>query len=150
MKCPFCAHAETRVINSRAANNGETIRRRRACPVCEGRFTTFEVIEKPEQTVIKRDGRRVPYNRERLALGIQKSCNKRPVTEAQIEAIVNYVEKEAFRTPAQEVTTDQIGKLVLKRLKDVDEVAYLRFASVYKEFRDLHDFNTEIRSLLKD
>lgn len=150
MKCPYCGHPETRVINSRSANAGETIRRRRACQVCEGRFTTHEVIERAEQTVIKRDRSRVPFCRENLLNGITKACRKRPVTEAQIQAIVSYVEKEAFRTPNQEVTTEQIGRLVLKRLKDIDQVAYLRFASVYKQFRDLHDFNTEIKALLKD
>ncbi len=150
MKCPFCNHLDTRVINSRTVNNGEQTRRRRRCPVCDGRFTTFEVVERAEQVVVKRDGKRESYMRDRLLLGLQKACKKRPVTEAQIESIINYVEKESFRTPTQEVTSEQIGKLVLKRLKDIDKVAYLRFASVYKQFTDLHDFNNEIKSLLKD
>lgn len=150
MKCPFCGNIETRVINSRPAGGGENIRRRRLCPVCEGRFTTFEVVEKSEQTVLKRDGKAVPYQRDRLKNGIEKACSKRNVSEQQIDAIVSYIEKEAFRTPNQEVTTSQLGKLVLKRLKDVDKVAYLRFASVYKDFKDLHDFLNEIKVLLKD
>ncbi len=150
MKCPNCASDDTRVINSRPANGGASIRRRRECPLCHTRFTTYEIIEKAEMTVIKRDGSTAPYCRERLQRGIEKACKKRPVTEAQIESIVNGIERDAFHNPHKEVTTEQLGKQVLKRLKEVDQVAYLRFASVYKQFRDLHDFNTEIKSLLKD
>lgn len=150
MKCPNCGYLDTRVINSRPANAGESIRRRRECPQCQTRFTTYEVLEKAELTVIKRDGTTVPYQRERLQRGIDKACKKRPVSEQQIEALVTGIEKDAFRNPHKEVTTEQLGKLVLKRLKELDQVAYLRFASVYKQFRDLHDFNTEIKSLLKD
>ncbi len=138
------------MINSRPANGGESIRRRRECPVCEGRFTTFETVEKAEKTVIKRQGNRVPYSQDRLRKGIEKACRKRPVTQAQVDSIVHYVEREAFKSPTQEVTTEQLGKLILKRLKDIDKVAYIRFASVYKQFRDLQDFHSEIRSLLKD
>ncbi len=150
MKCPNCASPDTRVINSRPANAGESIRRRRECPVCQTRFTTYEIIEKAEMTVIKRNGSTAPYSRERLQHGIEKACRKRPVSAAQIEALVNGIERDAFQNPHKEVTTEQLGRLVLKRLKEIDQVAYLRFASVYKQFRDLHDFNTEIRSLLKD
>ncbi len=149
MKCPHCAHTDTRVINSRSTNGGESIRRRRSCPSCGGRFTTFEVVEKAEQTVVKRNGARVPYSADRLKNGIMKACRKRPVTEAQIENIVRYVEKEAFRSPNQEVHTEKLGSLVLKRLKDVDKVAYIRFASVYRDFSSLQDFKAEIAALLK-
>jgi transcriptional repressor NrdR len=150
MKCPFCGTPNSKVINSRPANAGESIRRRRSCEVCGGRFTTFESIEQAQRVVVKRDGTRVAYQRDRLIRGIDKACKKRPVTQIQIENVVNYVEKEAFKNPSQEVTTEQIGRLVLKRLKDLDQVAYIRFASVYKQFRDLHDFNTEIKTLLKE
>lgn len=150
MKCPFCGERDTKVVNSRQVNDGESIRRRRHCDTCGGRFTTFEALEKAVQTVVKRDGTRVPYLRERLLQGLEKACRKRPVTMTQIDGIINYVEKEAFRGPHQEVTTEQLGSLVLKRLREVDKVAYLRFASVYKQFRDLHDFNSEIKALLKE
>ncbi|MCC6546953.1 transcriptional repressor NrdR [Candidatus Sumerlaeota bacterium] len=150
MKCPFCSAAGTRVINSRPANGGDSIRRRRECDVCRERFTTFEAVEQTQRIVVKRDNSRAPYQRERLIKGLEKACKKRPVSTAQIETVVNYVEKEAFKNSSQEVTTEQIGRLVLKRLKDLDQVAYIRFASVYKQFRDLHDFNTEIKTLLKD
>jgi len=150
MKCPFCGTPDTKVVNSRPANNGDSVRRRRECEVCQARFTTFEILEKPTQGVIKRDGSRVPYSRERLLQGIEKACRKRPVTGQQIDTLVSLVEKEAFRNANQEVTTEFLGKLVLKRLKEVDQVAYLRFASVYKQFRDLEDFNSEISQLLKE
>lgn len=150
MKCPFCGNPDTRVINSRPANGGTNIRRRRECPACSGRFSTLEIVEEAEKSVVKRDGRRVSYSEDQLRNGIEKACRKRPVTPEQIEGIMRYVEREAFKGPSQEVTTEQIGRLVLKRLKEVDKVAYLRFASVYKQFRDLQDFNQEIRSLLKD
>lgn len=150
MRCPFCGSLGTRVINSRQTASGESIRRRRACDVCHQRFTTFEIVEKSQQTVIKRNGARVPYVRERLQRGIEKACRKRPVTLQQIDGLINFIEREVFAGPHQEVTSEQLGKLVLKRLKDLDVVAYLRFASVYKEFHDLQDFNSEIKSLLKE
>lgn len=150
MKCPYCGTPNSKVINSRPASAGESIRRRRQCLVCGGRFTTFESIEKNQQVVIKRDGSRAPYQRDRLMRGIEKACKKRPVTTQQIDNIVAYIEKEAFKNPSQEVPTEVLGRLVLKKLKDLDPVAYIRFASVYKQFRDVHDFSTEIRSLLKD
>ncbi|MBI1292132.1 transcriptional repressor NrdR [bacterium] len=150
MKCPFCNAADTKVINSRPANGGESIRRRRACETCRARFTTFETLEKSLQTVVKRDGSRVPFSRERLLRGIEKACKKRPVTEQQIDGIIAYVEKEAFRGTTRETTTEQIGLLVLKSLLGIDKVAYLRFASVYKQFNDLADFRDEISKLVKD
>ncbi|MEO8377668.1 MAG: transcriptional regulator NrdR [Candidatus Sumerlaeota bacterium] len=150
MKCPFCSAAGTRVINSRPASGGDSIRRRRECDTCGERFTTFEAVETMQRVVVKRDNSRAPYQRDRLIRGLEKACKKRPVSQIQIENIVNYVEKEAFKSSSQEVSTEQLGRLVLKRLKDIDQVAYIRFASVYKQFRDLHDFNTEIKTLLKD
>ena len=150
MKCPFCSSAGTRVINSRPSSGGESIRRRRQCDGCGERFTTFEAVETTQRMAVKRDNTRVAYQRERLIKGIEKACKKRPVTQTQIDNVVNYVEREAFKGSNQEVTTEQLGRLVLKRLKDLDQVAYIRFASVYKQFRDLHDFSTEIKTLLKD
>jgi transcriptional repressor NrdR len=150
MKCPFCNAADTKVINSRPTNGGESIRRRRACDICRGRFTTFETLEKSLQTVVKRDGSRVPFSRERLLRGIEKACKKLPVTEQQIDEVIAFVEKEAFRSTTRETSTEQIGKLVLKRLLEIDKVAYLRFASVYKQFNNLADFRDEISKLLKD
>ena len=150
MKCPACGAAETRVINSRPANDGTAIRRRRECDKCNDRFTTFETIERSQQTVVKRTGTKVPYQRERLLRGIEKACRKRPVTPQQIEGLITSLEREVFRGNKREVSTEALGKQVLKRLKELDVVAYLRFASVYKEFRDLQDFNSEIKSLLKD
>lgn len=147
MRCPFCSESDTRVINSRPAASGDIIRRRRECPTCEGRFTTFEQLEKTEQTVIKRDGKRMAYSRDRLFHGLEKACKKRPVTAQQIEDLVSAIEKEAFRTPAGEVTSEVLGKLVLQRLRELDVVAYLRFASVYKQFTCLEDFEAEIRAL---
>jgi transcriptional repressor NrdR len=149
MKCPFCNAADTKVINSRPANGGESIRRRRACDVCRGRFTTFETLEKSLQTVVKRDKSRVPFSRERLLRGIEKACKKRPVTAQQIDEIIAYVEKEGFRAGSRETTTEEIGRLVLRRLRDIDKVAYLRFASVYNRFDELDQFRDAIDDLMK-
>jgi transcriptional repressor NrdR len=150
MKCPACGQPDTRVINSRPANDGTCIRRRRICDACGERFTTFETIEKPQQSVLKRNGDVVPYSRDRLRRGIEKACRKRPVTAQQIDTMITAIEREVFKGNRREVSTETLGMLVLKRLKELDVVAYLRFASVYKEFRDLQDFNSEIKSLLKD
>lgn len=149
MRCPFCHHQETRVIDSRQVSTGESIRRRRECDRCSKRFTTFETIEKAQQTVIKRNGKRVPYQREQLLRGIDKACRKRPVPSRDIQEIVDYIEREVFNGPDKEVTSEHLGELVLKRLKEIDKVAYLRFASVYKDFHDLNDFNDEIKALMR-
>lgn len=149
MRCPFCLQPGTRVINSRQTATGESIRRRRACDNCGQRFTTFEIVEKAQQLVVKRNGQKVPYQRESLLRGIDKACRKRPVPTRVIQEIVDFIEGEVFSGPIKEVSSEQLGQLVLKRLKDVDKVAYLRFASVYKEFHELQDFNDEIKSLMR-
>lgn len=150
MKCPFCNAKDTRVINSRPSSGGDSIRRRRECEECGNRFTTFEVVERAPFWVIKRNGVRERYDSGKLRSGIEKSCEKRNVTMEQIDRILAAVEGEAFNTAEREVKSEKLGKLVLRELREVDKVAYLRFASVYKSFCDLQDFNQEIRSLMKD
>jgi transcriptional repressor NrdR len=150
MKCPFCGAPDTKVINSRPTNGGESIRRRRHCEKCRGRFTTFETLEKALQTVVKRDKSRVPFSRERMLRGLEKACKKRPVTAEQIDQILAAVETEAFKGNSRETTTAAIGQLILKHLREVDKVAYIRFASVYNEFKSLKDFEQEIKALLKN
>ncbi len=150
MNCPFCAHDDTRVINSRPAPDGKAVRRRRLCQECQKRFTTVEYVEKVELTVIKRDGIREPFQLAKVAAGIERACDKRKVSGEQIDEIVQAIGRELLNSAEREIGTEEIGRLSLRHLKDLDHVAYLRFASVYKQFQDLQDFNAEIRSLLKD
>lgn len=150
MKCPFCAHAEDRVIDSRPAEDGSAIRRRRECLQCGARFTTYEKVENAPLLVIKRDGSREPFSREKLTRGILRSCEKRPVTTEQIEAIVLRVEAVPRNHLKKEITSEEIGELVMKELRDVDEVAYVRFASVYRQFKDVHSFMELLQSLRHD
>ncbi len=149
MRCPFCGNSDTRVINSRRTPNGDQIRRRRKCEKCAKRFTTFEYYESVEFMVAKRDHSREPYEQRKLRSGIEKACEKRPVSDDQIERIVHYVESELRNRGRREVASEEIGKLVLRKLRDIDLVAYMRFASVYKQFRDVTDFSREIESLMK-
>ncbi len=149
MNCPFCGADDTRVINSRVAATGDSVRRRRECQACHRRFTTFEYVEQFELVVTKRNGQREPFSLQKLTSGLQKSCEKRPVSAQTIDRMVRNIERTLMTEADQEVASEEIGRLVLKELKDVDHVAYLRFASVYKQFHDLQDFNAEIRSLLK-
>jgi len=149
VKCPYCGQPDSRVTNSRPSPAGDSIRRRRECEKCERRFNTFEVVERSPSCVQKRNGVLERYDSEKLRAGILRACEKRPVTAEHIDRIVLEVENEAFSGGLREASTDAIGKLVLRALKDVDQVAYLRFASVYKQFRDLQDFDSEIQSLLK-
>jgi transcriptional repressor NrdR len=148
MRCPFCNAADTKVINSRPAGGGESIRRRRECEQCKKRFTTFETLEKSLQTVVKRDGSRVPYSRERVLRGLEKACKKRPVSEQQIDEVLDHVEAEGFSDTKREIRSEDIGRLVLDKLRTIDAVAYIRFASVYKQFGELKDFEAEIKWLL--
>ena len=150
MNCPYCGAPDTRVVNSRPAPTGDSVRRRRECQKCSRRFTTSESIERVEVVVVKRDKTREPFDIDKLRRGVEKSCEKRAVSEEQIERVIAYVERELLTKAEREVPSERIGKLVLKRLKDLDPVAYLRYASVYKGFRDLQDFNAEIKTLLKD
>lgn len=147
MKCPFCGHLEDRVIDSRPSEDNSAIRRRRECLACKKRFTTFEKLEKLRLLVVKRDGGLQPFDREKLMTSIMKSCAKRPIASQRIEELVDRLEQEAIRQYQREISSDQLGELVLKYLRDLDEVAYIRFASVYKAFDDIDSFVREINRI---
>lgn len=149
MLCPFCAHMESKVVNSRQSAKGDAIRRRRECLKCGHRFTTFEVIEKVPIIVIKRDGKREVFDRQKVTGGVLRACEKRPVTLEEVERIVQFVEKTLYNNMEKEVSSLKIGEMVLKKLREVDEVAYVRFASVYRQFRDVSEFNHEVKVLLQ-
>ncbi|MBQ11646.1 MAG: transcriptional regulator NrdR [Planctomyces sp.] len=149
MQCPFCRYDETRVVDSRTSQP-HAIRRRRECLECQRRFTTYEKIEESPLRVIKKDGSRVPFDRERIRSGLEKACYKRPVSDDQIEAIINAVESEVYQGFEREVPSQDIGELVFGRLREVDQVAFVRFASVYREFKDVNDFVEELEPMLKD
>ncbi|MDY6894674.1 MAG: transcriptional regulator NrdR [Thermotogota bacterium] len=147
MKCPFCGYEETKVLDSRPASNGTSIRRRRECLQCQARFTTYERYEQTRIRIIKKDSRRELYDRKKLMNGILKACEKRPVSTDQIEEIVDNIEEELRRSGNSEIYSSEIGDKVMEQLKSIDQVAYVRFASVYKEFRDLDSFLQAIREL---
>lgn len=149
MKCPRCGHVEDKVVDSRTARAGEAIRRRRECLKCHKRFTTYEYIEKAPLMVIKKDGRREAYNREKLLAGLVKACEKRPVSRDQLEKLVDDVESATFGKFKHEIRSTDLGNEVIERLHVLDEVAYVRFASVYRQFRDVSQFMSEIKSILK-
>lgn len=149
MLCPFCGSNDDKVIDSRSADNGRTIRRRRECSGCARRFTTYERVEETVKLmVVKKDGSRVPYNRAKLTRGIEMACYKRKITADQIARIVEGVEEQMFRKYDREVDAIDIGRLVADRLKGLDQVAYVRFASVYKQFKDLDDLLDEVREVM--
>ena len=150
MKCPNCEGNDDRVVDSRPSEDGSSIRRRRECLVCGSRFTTYERVESVPLMVIKKDGSRQPFDRQKLLIGIMKSCEKRPVTTQQIEQLIDQVERAAGNALKREITTSEIGELVLKQLRKIDEVAYIRFASVYRAFGDISSFFKEISSLLQN
>ena len=149
MQCPYCGNVKDKVVNSRLCQNGESVRRRRECLSCRRRFTTFEVIEKIPLMVIKRDGKRETFDPQKILNGILKACEKRPVALQDMEKIVNFVEKTLYNEMDKEVSSLKIGEMILKRLKDLDHVAYVRFASVYRQFRDVSEFSDELKALLK-
>jgi transcriptional repressor NrdR len=150
MRCPFCGSNNDRVIDSREINEGREVRRRRECLSCGKRFTTYERIDAIPLMVIKKDGRREPYQREKVIKGIMKACEKRPVSPEVIEKIADEVEG-IFQNPMRaEVSTQEIGALVMKRLREIDKVAYVRFASVYKEFKDVEEFYQELENLKQE
>jgi transcriptional repressor NrdR len=140
MKCPFCAHPETSVLESRVADDGLSLRRRRECGKCQKRFTTFERVEGPTLFVIKRDGGRQPFDREKIVKGVLRSFDKRPVSIDLVNALADEVEREVRRKEISEIPSKSIGKMVLKRLRNIDKVAWLRFASVYLELSDVTEF----------
>ena len=148
MKCPFCDELDTKVIDSRPTEEGRAIRRRRECPKCGKRFTTYEKVEEMLFMVVKRDGRRESFDRNKILNGIIRACEKRPVSLAQMEAIVDDVERGLNNMLEKEVTTEFIGEIVMDHLKELDEVAYVRFASVYRQFKDVNTFIAEIEKLL--
>jgi len=149
MKCPYCEYGESKVIDSRPTDEGEAIRRRRECLGCGKRFTTYEKVENIQLMVIKKDGSREQFDREKLLRGIQRSCEKRPVPAAEMERIVNEIENAVQNLLEREVKTEQIGEMVMEKLKEIDEVSYVRFASVYRQFTDVNTFIDEVNKLLK-
>ncbi len=150
MKCPFCGHLEDKVVDSRAVQDGAAVWRRRECLGCSRRFTTYEYVEDIDVVVIKKDGRREPYDREKIRRAIEKACAKRPIGPRQIEEMVDRVEAAVFAQHAKEVPTSLIGEQVMETLRGVDQVAYVRFASVYREFRDTQQFLQELHRLLEN
>ena len=150
MKCRYCASIESKVIDSRPTEDGSAIRRRRECINCGKRFTTYEKIEEIPIMVVKRDGRREPFDSEKIRMGIRKACEKRPVAADVQDKLVEDVTRDVFNTLASEVTTRDIGEILMRKLKDVDEVAYVRFASVYREFKDTQTFMKELQHLLDE
>lgn len=149
MKCPYCNESDTKVIDSRPADDNSSIRRRRQCERCGKRFTTYEKLETMPLMVIKKDDSRETYDRSKIEAGIIHSCHKRPVSPQQISVMIDGIENQIFNMEEREVPTSAIGELVMEKLKSVDEVAYVRFASVYREFKDVNTFMEELGKLLK-
>ena len=150
MKCPFCGHPESKVVDSRPADEGASIRRRRECLDCHKRFTTYETMESLPLVVIKKDGSRQTFDKTKLLNGMIRACEKRPVAFGTLEKIADEIEQELQNSLEREVRTERIGELVMERLKKVDEVAYVRFASVYRQFKDINTFMAELNKLLED
>ncbi|HCX64440.1 MAG TPA: transcriptional regulator NrdR [Eubacteriaceae bacterium] len=150
MKCPFCNHIESKVVDSRPAEEGSVIRRRRECTECHKRFTTYEKVEDIPLMVIKKGGEREQFNRHKIMNGIIRACEKRALTMEQIEKMVDEIETEIYQTLEREVSSQIIGEKIMERLKKVDEVAYVRFASVYRQFKDLNTFIDELNKLLQE
>jgi transcriptional repressor NrdR len=149
MKCPYCNEDETKVIDSRPADDNCSIRRRRQCEKCGRRFTTYEKLETMPLMVIKKDNSRETYDRSKIESGVIRSCHKRPVSTQQIDSMIDEIENQIFNLEEREVSTTMIGEMVMERLKELDEVAYVRFASVYREFKDVNTFMEELGKLLK-
>jgi transcriptional repressor NrdR len=150
MKCPFCGFVEDKVVDSRESKEGESIRRRRECLKCEKRFTTYERIDEIPYMVVKKDGRREKFERQKVLAGVLRACEKRPVAMGKMEQIVNEVESFVIDSAERERKTSEIGEMIMQRLKKLDKVAYVRFASVYMDFKDVKEFMTELKDLLKD
>jgi len=149
MKCPFCQHPDSRVVDSRTSDDNTVVRRRRECPECRRRFTSYERAGEVRLFVVKKDGRREPFDRGKVVLGMTKACEKRPVSRELVEQLADEVERRLRDELSEEVPTSEIGAMVMERLREVDEVAYVRFASVYKEFRDADSFLKEIEDMLR-
>jgi transcriptional repressor NrdR len=148
MICPFCGHKEDRVIDSRESREGEVIRRRRQCLKCERRFTTYERIDEVPYMVVKKDGRREKFDRQKILTGLLKACEKRPVPMAKLAEIVDEIEGRVAESPDREISTIEIGERLMEHLKSLDKIAYVRFASVYRDFQDIDDFLRELKNLI--
>ncbi|MBI4160942.1 MAG: transcriptional repressor NrdR [Acidobacteria bacterium] len=149
MNCPFCGHAKDRVVDSREGRDGQVVRRRRECLGCRKRFTTYERIDEIPFMVVKKDGRREPFDRHKILSGLLKACEKRPIGVPVLEKIVDDIETALQETPEREMPTSRIGARLMEKLKEIDQIAYVRFASVYREFKDLREFEAEIRNVQK-
>ena len=150
MKCPFCQSDNDRVVDSRASDDGAAIRRRRECLGCKHRYTTYERVEGTTVKIIKKDGAREPFDHAKIKRGLEKACWKRPVSDAQLEAVIAAVEEDIEAAFDSEVESRRLGELVMQKLRDLDQVAYVRFASVYRQFKDVHDFVTELKPMLDE
>lgn len=150
MRCPNCNHTENRVVDSRLSKDGTAVRRRRECEKCERRFTTYEHVEHTQLMVIKKDGRREPLDRQKILAGLQKACEKRPISVEDLEALSNQIEKKFYEGGEAEIPTRTIGEEIMNRLYDLDQVAYVRFASVYREFKDVTQFMEELKQILSE
>ncbi|MBN2206285.1 MAG: transcriptional repressor NrdR [Candidatus Aminicenantes bacterium] len=150
MRCPFCGFLESKVIDSRESKKGLSVRRRRECLSCQRRFTTYEKIEELPYMVVKKDGSRQPFDTQKLLKGLMKACEKRPIPISRLEEIVEELETKLQERPEKEITASEIGQYVMDRLKALDKVAYVRFASVYREFKDVMEFKQELEHLLKE
>ncbi len=149
MKCPFCSHLEDKVVDSRESKEGEVIRRRRECLSCSKRFTSYERIDQIPHLVVKKDGRRERFDREKVMAGLLKACEKRPVSMRSLDAVVDRVEAMMHESPEREVAADQIGEFLMEQLRDLDKVAFVRFASVYRDFKDVDQFMATLKGLLE-
>ena len=149
MKCPYCGNPDTRVIDSRPADDGTSIRRRRSCDACEKRFTTYEKVETIPLIIIKKDNNREQFSRSKIERGVLRACYKRPVSAEDIQKTVNTIESKVFSMEEKEIPSYMIGEIVMDELKKLDEVAYVRFASVYREFKDINTFMDELKKILK-
>ncbi|HZX21263.1 MAG TPA: transcriptional regulator NrdR [Clostridia bacterium] len=150
MRCPFCSHHESKVVDSRPTDEGQAVRRRRECMMCAKRFTTYEKIDEIPLIVVKKNGNRESYDKNKILNGVIRACEKRPVSLQDIERLVDGIEKQLYNTMEREVTTEFIGNLVIDKIKELDEVAYVRFASVYREFKDINTFMDEVKKILNE
>lgn len=149
MRCPYCAHIEDKVVDSRESKDGDSIRRRRECLACGRRFTSYERIDEIPYMVVKKDGKRESFDRVKIMAGLLRACEKRPISTAQLESIVDEAERNVQDSLDRELSTNEIGKVIMRRLKAIDKVAYVRFASVYLEFEDVSAFMTELKDLVR-
>ena len=149
MRCPFCGHLEDKVVDSREAKDGDSIRRRRECLDCARRFTSYERIDEIPYMVVKKDGKRETFERNKIMAGLLRACEKRPISSGQLETIVDEIERNVQDTPDRELATNEIGKVIMRRLKALDNVAYVRFASVYLAFEDVTEFMNELKDLVR-